>query len=66
MRHDPTDEVAAFKLAGLEWPGKFGVFFEVSRPTKNELEAGLVARAREKTKNASDLQLLKGTFAKMR
>ena len=66
VRHDPTDEVAAFKLAGLEWPGKFGVFFEVQRPTKNELEAGLVARAREKTKNASDLDLLKATFAKMR
>ena len=66
LRHDPTDEVAAFKLAGLEWPGKFGVFFEVKRPTKNELEAGLVARAREKTKNASDLDLLKGAFARMR
>ncbi len=66
LRHDPTDEVAAFKLAGLEWPGKFGVFYQVQRPTKNELEAGLIARAREKTKNASDLDLLKGTFAKMR
>ncbi|MBI3885322.1 MAG: pyruvate ferredoxin oxidoreductase [Opitutae bacterium] len=66
LRHDPTDEVAAFKLAGLDWPGKFGVFYQHQRPTKNELEAGLVARAREKTKNASDLALMQGTFAKMR
>lgn len=66
LRHDPTDEVAAFKLAGLEWPGKFGLFYQVQRPTKNELEAGLVARAREKTKNASDLELLQGTFTRMR
>jgi len=66
LRHDPTDENAAYKLANLEWPGKFGIFYQIQRPTKNELEAGLVARAREKTKNASDLDLLKGAFNRMR
>lgn len=66
LRHDPTDEVAAFNLARQEWPGVFGVFYEVHRPTKNELETNLIAKAREKTKGASDLDLLRNTFARMR
>jgi len=66
-RHDVTDEVAAFKLASQAWPGSFGVFYEnKSRPTKNALEAGLISRAKEKSKNASDLQLLQNTFARLR
>jgi len=66
-RHDVADEVAAFKLAGQAWPGSFGVFYENNaRKTKNVLEAELVTKARERTKNATDLQLLQATFAKMR
>jgi 2-oxoglutarate ferredoxin oxidoreductase subunit beta len=66
-RHDVTDEVAAFKLASLGWPGKFGVFYEnKSRATKNALEADLIRKAKERTKGAADLALLQATFAKMR
>ena len=65
-RHDVTDEVAAFKLASLAWPGAFGVFYETKRPTKNKLEAEIIAKARERTKHASDLALLQASFAKMR
>jgi 2-oxoglutarate ferredoxin oxidoreductase subunit beta len=66
-RHDPTDEVAAFKLASEPWPGKFGVFYEnKTRPTKNAVEQKLIANTREKTKNASDLELLSKTFARLR
>ncbi len=66
-RHDTSDEVAAFKLAQLAWPGAFGVFYEnKTRKTKNVLEAELVTKARERTKNASDLALLQATFAKLR
>ena len=66
-RHDTSDEFAAFKLAGQAWPGAFGVFYEnKTRLTKNALEAGLIAKTRERTKNASDLALLQATFAKMR
>jgi 2-oxoglutarate/2-oxoacid ferredoxin oxidoreductase subunit beta len=62
-----TDEVAAFKLANQAWPGAFGVFYEnKQRKTKNALEAELVAKAKERTKNASDLAVLQATFAKMR
>ena len=66
LRHDPSDELAAFRLASLPWPGAFGVFFESDRPTKNQLEAGLIARAREKAKGASDLDLLQSSFRRLR
>lgn len=65
-RHDPTDELAAAKLALEPWPGRFGVYYEVQRPTKNALEAGLIERARAKTKGASDLQLLQASFSRLR
>lgn len=66
-RHDTSDDVAAYKLAMQAWPGAFGVFYEnKSRKTKNALEADLVAKAKERTKNASDLALLQATFAKLR
>ena len=65
-RHDPADEVAAFRLAALPWPGVFGVFYEAARPTKNRLEAELIARSREKTRGASDLELLQSSFARLR
>ncbi len=64
--HDKTDITAAMTLASEPWPGRFGVYLEIERPTKNALEAGLIATARAKTKNASDVDLLKSTFAKMR
>ena len=66
LRHDPSDEVAAFRLASEPWPGVFGVFYESNRPTKNRLEAGLISKAREKTKSASDLEVLQATFRRMR
>jgi 2-oxoglutarate ferredoxin oxidoreductase subunit beta len=66
-RHDPSDELAAMKLALEAWPGSFGVFYENNqRPTKNKLEADLIARAREKTRGAADLDLLKASFARLR
>ncbi len=66
QRHDASDQLAALALAQKAWPGVFGVFYETKQPTKNALEAGLIARTREKTKGASDLELLKATFAKLR
>ena len=62
-RHDPSDQVAAFKVANQAWPDAFGVFYEVkNHPTKNALEADLVTKARERTKGASDLALLQATL----
>jgi 2-oxoglutarate/2-oxoacid ferredoxin oxidoreductase subunit beta len=66
-RHDVTDEVSAFKLASQPWPGVFGVFYEnKQRLAKNALEANLIAKAKERTKNANDVALLQATFARMR
>jgi 2-oxoglutarate ferredoxin oxidoreductase subunit beta len=60
--HDVTDEVAAYKLAMETFPGYFGLFYKVNRPTKNAVEANLIAGAKAKTKNASPAELLHSTF----
>lgn len=62
-RHDVTDDKAAYALADLAWPGKFGVFFEKTRTTKNENEKGLNARIQERTKGLSQKDILKKTLA---
>jgi 2-oxoglutarate ferredoxin oxidoreductase subunit beta len=66
LRHDVTDELAAYKLAQLPFPGVFGVFYQSDRPTKNALERKWIESSREKTGNASDLQLLQKTFDRMK
>jgi 2-oxoglutarate ferredoxin oxidoreductase subunit beta len=66
LRHDPSDAVNAYRLASLPWPGVFGVFYESKRPTKNALEAGLIAKAQEKRPGATDLELLQASFSKLR
>src|SRR5437773_549085 len=66
LRHDVTDELAAYKLAQLPFPGVFGVFYETDRPTKNALEKKWIETTREKTGNASDLEILQKTFDRMK
>lgn len=60
--HDVTNEVAAYKLALAPFPGYFGVFYQSPRPTKNALEARLIADARAKTNGAGPRELLQQTF----
>jgi 2-oxoglutarate ferredoxin oxidoreductase subunit beta len=64
--HDVTDEMAAYKLSGAPWPGNFGIFYNVKRPTKNELEAKINASAMEKTKGLKDWQILQKSFERMK
>src|SRR6266545_1445924 len=66
LRHDVTDELAAYKLASLPFPGVFGVFYETDRPTKNALEKKWIENTREKIGNASDLEVLQKTFDRMK
>jgi len=66
LRHDVTDELAAYKLAQLPFPGVFGVFYQNDRPTKNALEKKWIDNSREKVGNASDLELLQKTFDRMK
>lgn len=65
LRHDPTDEKAAYHLAMEEWPGRFGVFYEVKEPTKNDMEAELISRARSKWAGKNDLEILQASFQRM-
>jgi len=66
VRHDVTDELAAYRLANLPFPGVFGVFYDVKRPTKNTLEQKWIADTRAKAGNASDQELLQRTFDRMK
>ncbi len=66
LSHDVTDELAAYKLAQLPFPGVFGVFFQSDRPTKNALEKKWIDNTREKLRQPSDLQLLQKTFDRMK
>jgi len=65
-KHNVTDMSAALTLAEEAWPGKFGVYYHKPEPTKNELEKGLIDKARAKTKGTSDVDLLKQTFAALK
>ena len=65
-RHDVTDELAAYRLADEPWPGRFGVFYENNRPSKNELEYGLIEKIRDKTGGASNLELLQKSFDQLK
>ena len=60
--HDATDEVGAYRLAMEAFPGYYGVFYQVKRPSKNALEAKLIADAKAKAGNATATELLQKTF----
>jgi 2-oxoglutarate ferredoxin oxidoreductase subunit beta len=60
--HDVTDELAAYKLALAPFPGYFGVFYQAALPTKNALEAKLIADSKQKTGNASPLEVMTKTL----
>ena len=64
--HDVTNEDAAYKLAGESFPGHFGIFYKVNRPTKNALEANINAKAQEKTKGMKDWEILQKNFERMK
>jgi len=66
QRHDVTDELAAYKLAGQPFPGLFGVFYDVDRPTKNALERKWVETTRAKIGEATDREILQRTFDRMK
>jgi len=66
LRHDTTDEVAAYQLASLPFPGCFGVFYESDRPTKNALESLWVEKTQAKLGDTSALTLLQKTFDRMK
>lgn len=64
--HDVADEVAAYRLAGEPPPGCFGVFYRVTRPTKNALEAKITGDARSRVQGLKPWEILQKTFERMR
>jgi len=65
-QHDVTDDQAAFKLAENLAPGKFGVYYQVNRPTKNALEQKWIDDTRSKLGDVSQKDILKKRFEAMR
>lgn len=65
-QHDVKDDVAAFKLADLPSPGKFGVYYEVDRPTKNALEQKWIDDTQAKLAGVSQKDILRKRFETMR
>lgn len=64
--HDVTDELAAYKLASEPFPGYFGIFYQVSRPTKNANEARIIGDYRGKVGGMKDWEILKKTFERLK
>jgi len=64
--HDVTNEAAAYKLADAAFPGYFGLFYKVSKPTKNTKEAALHDSAQSKFKGMKDWEILQKTFDRMK
>ena len=64
--HDVTDEYAAYKLSEDLMPGKFGIFYKVSRATKNANEAKIISTNREKFASLKDWQILQKNFDRMK
>jgi 2-oxoglutarate ferredoxin oxidoreductase subunit beta len=64
--HDVTDELAAYKLAGADFPGNFGVFYKVNKPTKNAKELEINKAAQSKFAGQKDWQILQKTFDRMK
>jgi 2-oxoglutarate ferredoxin oxidoreductase subunit beta len=64
--HDVTNEHAAYKLADEPFPGYFGLFYKVNKPTKNTKEAAINASAMEKVKGQKDWQILQKNFDRLK
>lgn len=65
-QHDVKDEVAAFKLAENLAPGKFGVYYQVDRPTKNALEQKWITDTQARLGGLTQKELLRKRFEAMR
>jgi 2-oxoglutarate ferredoxin oxidoreductase subunit beta len=64
--HDVTDEYAAYRLADAPWPGQFGIFYKVQRPTKNQNEAKIIADHQTKVTGLEPWQILQKNFDRMK
>lgn len=64
--HDVADEIAAYKLAGEDFPGHFGIFYQTERPSKNDLEADLNRSFKQKVEGLEDWEILQKNFDRLK
>jgi 2-oxoglutarate ferredoxin oxidoreductase subunit beta len=64
--HDATDEQAAYQLAGTDFPGYFGILYNINKPTKNAKEAEINRGMMEKVKGLKDWQILQKNFDRLK
>ena len=64
--HDKTNELKAYELAEKAFPGYFGIFYQKSENTKNDMEDQIGARAQLKTQGLKDWEILKQSFSRMK
>ena len=64
--HDVNDEFAAYKLASEPFPGNFGVFYKVNKPTKNAKEIEINKSFQSKVAGLKDWQILQKNFDRMK
>ncbi|MFV0337320.1 MAG: thiamine pyrophosphate-dependent enzyme [Chthoniobacterales bacterium] len=64
--HDKTSIAAAMQLSQDLNPGKFGVYYETRRPTKNELEEQWISESQAKAPDLSARDLLRKRLATLR
>src|SRR6202046_1113909 len=64
--HDVSDELAAYKLAGEPFPGNFGIFYKVNKPTQNAKEAEINKSFQSKVTGLKDWQILQKNFDRMK
>lgn len=63
--HDVTDEEAAYALTREDFPGYFGIYYQVQRPTLNEVEASLAAKETVAVDAASVTAILAASLRKL-
>jgi 2-oxoglutarate ferredoxin oxidoreductase subunit beta len=61
-----TDGMSAYKLASADFPGSFGVLYNVNKPTKNAKEIEINKNAQSKFAGQKDWQILQKTFDRMK
>jgi 2-oxoglutarate ferredoxin oxidoreductase subunit beta len=64
--HDVSDELEAYRLAGADFPGYFGIFYKNNKATKNAKEAEIQRGFMEKVKGLKDWQILQKNFDRMK
>jgi len=58
--------MAAYKLADEPFPGRFGIFYKNSKPTKNTKEQEIISSHQAKVKGLKDWEILKKNFDRMK